>query len=38
MKKFEALKRSGQIGNNNFQNQTNQTGKTVVDEFGNIVK
>ena len=35
---FEALKRSGQIGNNNFQNQTNQTGKTVVDEFGNIVK
>ena len=40
---FEALKRSGQIGNNNnFQNQQagkNQTGKTVVlDEFGNTVK
>ena len=45
---LEAIKQSGQMGNNNFQNQnqTNntgqnqyQTGKTVVlDEFGNIVK
>ena len=43
---LESIKRSGQTGNNNFQNQANNAGQnqyqagktTVLDEFGNIIK